>query len=251
MLRPTPSSPPAPSCGSAALPCTTTRESTPPTGSASDSPRGTRWDLGLLEIFFWLALSFVVPRAQQKAPARRILPALYLFAYAAFRLAIDPLRTDRVYYAGISVDTYVCAAGVLLGLVFAWKARALPDAYSEPGLARCIADPHRDRNVSGRGVLRNLHGDAATPIVVRPAEIRRIHQRGAGPFELRKKRVTRRKAPNRLALACCPQRLWLRRAIRLDRVDFSVRSDLHIAVPGSDIDLRTYCAIYVRRLLPW
>jgi phosphatidylglycerol:prolipoprotein diacylglycerol transferase len=86
-------------------------------------PEGTRWDLGLLEVFFWLALSLLFRALDKRPRPAGFYPALYLFAYAAFRLAIDPLRTDRVYYAGISVDTYVCAAGVLLGLVFAWKAR--------------------------------------------------------------------------------------------------------------------------------
>lgn len=98
-------------------------------------PGGTRFDLGLIEVFFTLLLLaafLIVDRARR--PEGFYLSA-FLVAYGVFRFGLDSLHVDPVRYFGISVDQWASGCALLLGLMVAASGKGL---VSE--VTRCETD---------------------------------------------------------------------------------------------------------------
>jgi phosphatidylglycerol:prolipoprotein diacylglycerol transferase len=75
-------------------------------------PGGTRYDLGLLEALFLIALSLVFLLLDSKPRPRGFFYAAFLFSYGTFRFFLDRLHIDPPRYGGFTVDQI--AAGLLI-----------------------------------------------------------------------------------------------------------------------------------------
>jgi len=75
-------------------------------------PGGTRYDLGLLEVLFLLALSAAFLYLNGKPRPRGFYYVSFLFSYGLFRFLLDGLHVDAPRYAGWTVDQI--AAGVMI-----------------------------------------------------------------------------------------------------------------------------------------
>ena len=80
-------------------------------------PDGTRWDLGLLEVFFTLAYLGLLAFLDRRKRPNGLYLGLFLCAYAAFRLGLDRLHENPVRYFGWTVDQYGSTAALAAGLV--------------------------------------------------------------------------------------------------------------------------------------
>lgn len=80
-------------------------------------PGGTRYDLGLLEVLFLLALAGVFLLLDRKPRPRGFYYVAFLFSYGIFRYLLDRLHVDPPRYGNWSVDqiagTILIATGVL------------------------------------------------------------------------------------------------------------------------------------------
>ena len=88
-------------------------------------PGGARWDLGLLELLFLLAVCAAFLWTDRVARPRGFYVASMLIAYGVFRVALDRFHVDPVRYAGFSVDQWAGVSTAALGSFFWWRARAL------------------------------------------------------------------------------------------------------------------------------
>jgi phosphatidylglycerol:prolipoprotein diacylglycerol transferase len=89
-------------------------------------PGGTRYDLGVLEVFFLLLLvGFIALLDRPKRPAGFFL-GVFLAMYGAFRFALDSLHEAPPAYFGISVDHWFGGAAFVIGLIVLMKARRQP-----------------------------------------------------------------------------------------------------------------------------
>jgi phosphatidylglycerol:prolipoprotein diacylglycerol transferase len=88
-------------------------------------PEGTRFDLGLLEVFLALALGglFLLLRRRERAPGFYL--AALLLIYGPARLLLDTLRVeDR--WLGLTGGQYGALAAILLGLLVLQRLRRHP-----------------------------------------------------------------------------------------------------------------------------
>ncbi len=76
------------------------------------SPGGTRYDLGLLEVLFLLALAALFLFLDRKPRPRGFFFVAFPLLYGLFRLALDRLHVDPPRYYGLSVDQI--ASGLML-----------------------------------------------------------------------------------------------------------------------------------------
>lgn len=67
-------------------------------------PGGTRYDLGLLEMLFLIALAGVFLFLDRKPRPRGFYYVAFMFAYGAFRVLLDQLHVDPPRYGGWTVD---------------------------------------------------------------------------------------------------------------------------------------------------
>jgi phosphatidylglycerol:prolipoprotein diacylglycerol transferase len=79
-------------------------------------PGGTRFDLGLLEMLFLLALGAVFVWLDRVKRPRGFYCVVFLISYGIFRAWLDTLHVDPPRYWGITVDQYGSMAMVLLGI---------------------------------------------------------------------------------------------------------------------------------------
>lgn len=91
-------------------------------------PDGPRWDLGLLEMLFSIALSIVVVRAWRSPRPLGFYVALTASAYAPVRFALDFLRAEAAEggdarYGGLTPGQWASLALFATGLWFAWQVR--------------------------------------------------------------------------------------------------------------------------------
>lgn len=86
-------------------------------------PGGARYDLGLLEMLFLVALgaAFLVLDRRPRTPGFFV--AALLLAYGPFRVALDHLHVDPPRYAVLSVDQWAGCALTALGLYFWQRSR--------------------------------------------------------------------------------------------------------------------------------
>jgi len=79
-------------------------------------PHGSRYDLGLLEVFFTLAVAALfLLLARRQRPAGFWL-GLLLSLYGPFRLLLDQLHVDPPRYFGVTVDQYAASLATALGI---------------------------------------------------------------------------------------------------------------------------------------
>jgi len=88
-------------------------------------PGGTRFDLGLIEVFFLIAyIVLLVYLDRVRRPVGFYL-GLFLATYGMFRLLLDTLHEEVILYLGWTVDQYASTLAVLAGLaIFAASRRA-------------------------------------------------------------------------------------------------------------------------------
>jgi phosphatidylglycerol:prolipoprotein diacylglycerol transferase len=79
-------------------------------------PGGTRYDLGLLEILFLLALGTAFLILGKETRPRGFFRAVLFLSYGAFRLVEDRVTIDPPRYFGWSVDQFAAAVMIALGL---------------------------------------------------------------------------------------------------------------------------------------
>src|SRR5580698_2886502 len=79
-------------------------------------PGGTRYDLGLLEIFFLLALGSVFLILSKKMRPRGFFRVMLFLSYGTFRLLEDRVTIDPPRYFGWSVDQMAAAVMIALGV---------------------------------------------------------------------------------------------------------------------------------------
>jgi phosphatidylglycerol:prolipoprotein diacylglycerol transferase len=80
-------------------------------------PGGARYDLGLLEIFFLLALGVAFLILGKEARPRGFFRAVLFLSYGTFRLLEDRVTIAPHRYFGWSVDQIAAAVMIALGLV--------------------------------------------------------------------------------------------------------------------------------------
>ncbi len=80
-------------------------------------PGGTRYDLGLLEVLFLLALAVVFLLLDRTKRRDGFFTAIFLLAYGSFRIVLDGLHVDPPRYGGFTVDQYAGALMVFFGLL--------------------------------------------------------------------------------------------------------------------------------------
>jgi phosphatidylglycerol:prolipoprotein diacylglycerol transferase len=78
-------------------------------------PGGTRYDLGLLEVFFLLALGALFLILDRKERPTGFYFGLYFFLYGIFRIVLDQLHVDPPRYLGVTVDQYAGLAAIIIG----------------------------------------------------------------------------------------------------------------------------------------
>jgi phosphatidylglycerol:prolipoprotein diacylglycerol transferase len=80
-------------------------------------PGGTRYDLGLLEVFFLLALSAVFLYLDRQPRPRGFYYIVFLFSYGSFRFLLDSLHVDAPRYAGWTVDQIAASILIAAGAI--------------------------------------------------------------------------------------------------------------------------------------
>jgi phosphatidylglycerol:prolipoprotein diacylglycerol transferase len=83
-------------------------------------PDGPRYDLGLLEMLFLLAVCGAFVWLDRNPRPTGFFLAALLLLYGPFRVALDRLHVDPPRYADLSVDQWAGAAVTALGLFF-WR----------------------------------------------------------------------------------------------------------------------------------
>ncbi len=81
-------------------------------------PGGTRYDLGLLEIFFLLAQGGAFLLLDRKPRPPGFFAAAMLIPYGVFRLLQDHLHVDEAQYFGWTVDQIAATAMIAFGLAY-------------------------------------------------------------------------------------------------------------------------------------
>jgi phosphatidylglycerol:prolipoprotein diacylglycerol transferase len=79
-------------------------------------PGGVRYDLGLLEVLFLLALSAAFLFLDRKPRPLSFFRVTLFLSYGVFRLLEDPLRVDPPRYFGWTVDQIAATVMIALGL---------------------------------------------------------------------------------------------------------------------------------------
>ena len=78
-------------------------------------PDGSRFDLGVLEFFFAVAVSVLVLVVDRRRPPTGTYVGLFFLLYGPFRLTMDFLRVEDARYFGLTPSQYVAAAVTLAG----------------------------------------------------------------------------------------------------------------------------------------
>lgn len=78
-------------------------------------PGGTRYDLGLLEVFFLLALGGLFLLLDRVPRPAGFYFAWFFLLYGIFRLGLDQLHVDPPRYLGWTVDQYAALAAITTG----------------------------------------------------------------------------------------------------------------------------------------
>jgi phosphatidylglycerol---prolipoprotein diacylglyceryl transferase len=79
-------------------------------------PDGARYDLGLLEMLFLMAVCGVFLGLERRPRPAGFFVAAMLLAYGLFRIALDRLHVDPPRYGGVTVDQWAGAAAAGIGL---------------------------------------------------------------------------------------------------------------------------------------
>jgi phosphatidylglycerol:prolipoprotein diacylglycerol transferase len=102
-------------------------------------PGGTRYDLGLLEVLFLIALAAVFLFLDRRPRPRGFFYVAFLFSYGSFRFLLDRLHVDPPRYGGFTVDqlaaSVLLVAAVLTILELMRLDRASPCIMSSPEVA--------------------------------------------------------------------------------------------------------------------
>jgi phosphatidylglycerol---prolipoprotein diacylglyceryl transferase len=80
-------------------------------------PGGTRYDLGLLEVLFLLALAGVFLLLDRKPRPRGFYYVAFLLTYGTFRFFLDRLHVDPPRYGGWSVDEIAGGIMIVTGIL--------------------------------------------------------------------------------------------------------------------------------------
>jgi phosphatidylglycerol---prolipoprotein diacylglyceryl transferase len=80
-------------------------------------PGGSRFDLGLLEFFFAIAVSLAFLALDRRRPPTGTYFGTFFVLYAVFRLALDFLRVGDARYAGLTPSQWTAFAMGTIGLV--------------------------------------------------------------------------------------------------------------------------------------
>lgn len=79
-------------------------------------PGGTRYDLGLLEALFLLALALVFLLLDRKPAPRGFFFVTFLFCYGSFRILADRLHVQPVRYSGWTADQITGSLLILIAI---------------------------------------------------------------------------------------------------------------------------------------
>lgn len=102
-------------------------------------PGGTRYDLGLLEVFFLIALAALFLILNLRPRPAGFYFGWFFVLYGVFRIGLDQLHVDPPRYFGFSVDEYSGAAALLLGLASIgklWRSAERDRAMLDGSLSR-------------------------------------------------------------------------------------------------------------------
>jgi phosphatidylglycerol:prolipoprotein diacylglycerol transferase len=80
-------------------------------------PTGTRYDLGLLEALFLIALAGLFLLLDRKPRPRGFFYVAFLFSYGSFRFLLDRLHVDPPRYGGFTVDQIAASALIAGGVI--------------------------------------------------------------------------------------------------------------------------------------
>lgn len=86
-------------------------------------PGGTRFDLGLLEALFLIALAALFLYLDRRPRPPGFFYVAFLFCYGCFRFLLDQLHVDPLRYGGWTVDQI--AASLMIGAALVIEARTL------------------------------------------------------------------------------------------------------------------------------
>jgi len=98
-------------------------------------PDGTRYDLGLLEVFFTLAYLGLLAFLDRRKWPHGFYLGLFLSAYGAFRLGLDRLHDTPLRYLGWTVDQYASTVALATGLAILVAALRRSSALAGRGTA--------------------------------------------------------------------------------------------------------------------
>lgn len=98
-------------------------------------PDGPRYDLGLLEMFFWAALAIAFSIAWKKPRPVGTWLAWLAVTYAPVRFGLDFLRIEDSRYAGLTPAQWLCAGLFVAGLWVAMHLRRSPAQPATSGAA--------------------------------------------------------------------------------------------------------------------
>jgi phosphatidylglycerol:prolipoprotein diacylglycerol transferase len=80
-------------------------------------PGGTRFDLGLIEVFFMLAMIGLFQMLDRGRRPAGFYLATFFLSYGIFRMGLDQLHITVLRYWGWSVDQWASAGAIVLGLL--------------------------------------------------------------------------------------------------------------------------------------
>lgn len=86
-------------------------------------PDGPRWDLGVLELIYTLAVAAVFAWQDRSSHANGFWLAIFLVAYGPARFALDTLRIGDTRYVGWTPAQYLSLAATIAGLFLLSRSR--------------------------------------------------------------------------------------------------------------------------------
>jgi phosphatidylglycerol---prolipoprotein diacylglyceryl transferase len=89
-------------------------------------PSGPRYDLGLLELFWTIAICAIFLRLDRKPRPTGFFLAAFLVLYAPVRFALDTLRVGDERYFGWTPGQYASIAAIFVGILLLARLKSQP-----------------------------------------------------------------------------------------------------------------------------